>query len=130
MPQELGAHISGDVPHTNANGQYLRLLRHFLLLERQDTLAVCSGLPPQWLQPSAKLVVDNVPTEFGDVSLFLQVTDDGKTLDLRLEPGENFSASSITITRFSFEQAGFIDADNPEQLLLNKQNDYQLTLKK
>ena len=51
MPRGEGAAICGDMPHNWASAEFIRLVRHLLVLERGDELHLLEGLPRGWLRP-------------------------------------------------------------------------------
>jgi hypothetical protein len=76
--------INGDMPHNWASGEFIRLVRNLLVLERGDELHLCEGMPAEWAQPGATVKLRDVLTEFGPLSLELRVADDGCTARLSL----------------------------------------------
>ncbi|MEN8255823.1 MAG: hypothetical protein ABFR33_10190, partial [Verrucomicrobiota bacterium] len=79
-------HYVGDMPHNWASAEFIRLILHLIVFERDDELHLFEGLPPTWLKPGATLKIDKALTRFGEVSLTLQVADDGKTATLDVTP--------------------------------------------
>jgi hypothetical protein len=77
---------SGDMPHNWASAEFIRLATHLLALERGDELHLLEGLPPSWLEPGAVTSVNNLLTRFGQLSMKLQVSADGKTAKLEIVP--------------------------------------------
>ena len=43
--------ICGDMPHNWASAEFIRLVRHLLVLERGDELHLFEGLPAAWIRP-------------------------------------------------------------------------------
>ncbi len=86
MPIGKGDQICGDMPHNWASAEFIRLVRHLLILERGEDLHVFEALPAEWLRPHATLRLRDVMTEFGPISLELRI-DAGRTAArLRVEP--------------------------------------------
>jgi hypothetical protein len=81
-----GPQVVGDMPHNWASAEFIRLVRHALLLEREDALHLFEGLPAVWARPGTLLRVNDVLTEFGPTSLELRVRKDGSAADLSLTP--------------------------------------------
>ncbi|MGC9328569.1 MAG: hypothetical protein ACP5I1_13115, partial [Candidatus Hinthialibacter sp.] len=78
--------VVGDMPHNWASAEFIRLVRHLLVLERGNELHLFEGLPPTWLQPGAETRLRNIVTEFGPMSLELVVSDEGKKASLFIQP--------------------------------------------
>lgn len=85
MPQGRGNQTVGDMPHNWASAEFIRLVRHLLVLERGEELHLFEGLPAAWVKPGAVLKVKEVATEFGPISLELATAQDGKTATLKLQ---------------------------------------------
>lgn len=75
MPVGEGKAVVGDMPHNWASAEFIRLVRHALVLERGDELHLLQGLPANWVRPGAETRVDRVLTTFGPVSFRLRVED-------------------------------------------------------
>ena len=86
MPRGKGSVICGDMPHNWASAEFIRLVRNLLVLERGDELHVFEGMPPKWAAPGAVTELRGVLTEFGPVSLKLEVSPDGKSATLHFDP--------------------------------------------
>jgi hypothetical protein len=86
MPVGEGDANCGDMPHNWASAEFIRLVRHLLILERGDALHLFEGLPKAWLAPGKRLAVRDVLTEFGTISLQLDVAADGASAQLRVQP--------------------------------------------
>ena len=114
MPEGAGTRTGGDCPQTNSNGQIIRLLRHLLALERDDNLHLLDGLPENWIYPGAELILNDLPTEFGSLNLSLNISDDGKSGSLNIDPignlqnegGLNISLKTLKIKGFRFKSEG------------------------
>jgi hypothetical protein len=76
----------GDMPHNWASAEFIRLVRHLLILERGNDLHLLEGMPAIWAKPGAVNRFNGMPTEFGPMSLELCVSDDGRTARLRVDP--------------------------------------------
>ena len=86
MPQGQGDRVVGDIPHNWASAEFIRLVRHSLVLERGRDLHLLEGMPVQWVKRGAVNRLKNMATEFGPMSLELRVSDDGRTAQLRVDP--------------------------------------------
>jgi hypothetical protein len=60
---------SGDMPHNWASAEFVRLVRHLLVLERGDELDLLPGLPAEWLAPGMTTRLEATPTHFGPISV-------------------------------------------------------------
>jgi hypothetical protein len=76
----------GDMPHNWASAEFIRLTRNLLVLERGSELHLLEGIPRTWLVPGAVTELKDVATDFGPVSLKLEIAADGKEARLRLTP--------------------------------------------
>ncbi len=85
-PTGKGTAICGDMPHNWASAEFIRLVRHLVVLERGDELHLAEGLPPAWVRPGAVTRLDGVMTEFGPIGLELSVAADGSSAILKLDP--------------------------------------------
>ena len=74
------------MPHNWASAEFIRLVRHLLVLERGDELHLLEGMPAAWVRPGAVTRLRAVPTEFGPLSLEVVAAADGRSVRLRLEP--------------------------------------------
>ncbi|MCB8921647.1 MAG: hypothetical protein H6662_08700 [Ardenticatenaceae bacterium] len=80
----------GDMPHNWASAEFVRLLRHLLLFERGEQLDLLLGLPPEWIRPSTRILLEKTPTRYGPVTLDLQFGEDA-TAALQLAFDTTFS---------------------------------------
>jgi hypothetical protein len=76
----------GDMPHNWASAEFIRLVRHLVILERGDELHLLEGLPQAWTRPGSVLQMIEVPTSFGEVSLAVKVADDGRSAHITVHP--------------------------------------------
>jgi hypothetical protein len=77
--------MTGDMPHNWASAEFIRMIRHFIALERGTELHLFEGLPPTWTKPGMKTSLKGVYTEFGILDVDLLVSEDGKKADLRAD---------------------------------------------
>jgi hypothetical protein len=97
MPVGKGDQICGDMPHNWASAEFIRLVRHLLVLERGNELHLFEGLPPKWVAPNAVTRLKDIVTEFGPMSLELKVAADGKTARLHVDPPKRAQPAKIVI---------------------------------
>jgi hypothetical protein len=76
----------GDMPHNWASAEFIRLVRHLLILERGGELHLLEGLPRTWTRPGDVTRLKEIPTSFGPVSLMLRVAGDGQSATIQLDP--------------------------------------------
>ena len=84
--EKTEAPFVGDMPHNWASAEFIRLVRNLLVLERGNELHVLEGLPRAWLGPGAKTELRGAATDFGPVSLTLEVSGDGASAKLVVTP--------------------------------------------
>ena len=70
----------GDMPHNWASAEFIRMIRHLLILERGRELHLLEGMPHVWSRPGDAIRMTEMPTSFGPVSLSVQVAKDGRTI--------------------------------------------------
>jgi len=75
--------LIGDMPHNWASAEFIRLVRHLLVFEREEMLELLPGLPENWIFPGAVTEVTATPTRFGPVSLKLAIGEN-RRFDLRI----------------------------------------------
>jgi hypothetical protein len=84
MPRGQGSNKVGDMPHNWASAEFIRLVRHLLVLERGGELHLLEGMPAAWARPGAATRLRDMPTEFGPMLLEVVVTDDGARARVRV----------------------------------------------
>ena len=96
-PLGEGPEVCGDMPHNWASAEFIRLVRHLLVLERGSELHLFEGLPLTWAKPGAVTRVDGVLTEFGPISFELRASGDGSKATLKLDPPQRNPASKLVV---------------------------------
>lgn len=86
MPQGEGPAICGDMPHNWASAEFIRLVRHLLVLERGEGLHLAEGVPPAWIVAGKRIRAAGVLTEFGPLEFEIAVSADGRTATIKLVP--------------------------------------------
>lgn len=86
MPQGEGPAVCGDMPHNWASAEFIRLVRHLLVLERGDELHLAEGVPPNWIVPGKRIRAAGVLTEFGPVQFEIRIAPDGTKALVDLQP--------------------------------------------
>jgi len=97
MPQGKGGQEVGDMPHNWASAEFIRLVRHSLVLERGTELHLCEGLPSSWLVPSRAIRFRGLGTDFGPLSLEVRTAQDGGTAELVLDPPRRTPPTRIVV---------------------------------
>ncbi len=98
VARDNGTQYVGDMPHNWASAEMLRLACHCLALERGDELHLLEGLPAAWIsKPGAVTALNEVLTEFGPLSLKLEVTADGRSLTLSVTPPQRNHPKRIVL---------------------------------
>jgi hypothetical protein len=90
-------HYVGDMPHNWASAEFIRLVRHLLILERGRELHLLEGLPRGWTRPGCVTELKAVPTTFGDISLRLAIAPDGRSATLTLDPPQREPAEKMVV---------------------------------
>jgi len=110
MPVGLGDQVVGDMPHNWASAEFIRLVRHSLILERGNELHLFEGVPAQWIKAGASLRVREIATEFGPISFELRVARDGASAVLKLTPPQRTPPARIVLHLDHWSgQAGTLD---------------------
>jgi hypothetical protein len=76
----------GDMPHNWASAEFIRMIRHLLILERGDELHLLHGLPHAWTKPGNKIKMLDIPTSYGPLSLTLEMTKKGDSATIEVTP--------------------------------------------
>jgi hypothetical protein len=87
----------GDMPHNWASAEFIRLIRHLMVLERGAELHLLEGLPPSWTKPGAQTRLTDIPTSFGSMSLALRIAPDGRAATLDLDPPRREPMTKIVV---------------------------------
>jgi len=90
-------HFVGDMPHNWASAEFIRLVRHLLVLERGDALHLFEGLPHAWVRPGGHLALKQIPTSFGPVSVGMDVDDRGAAATIVVTPPPHGSLKQIVV---------------------------------
>ena len=77
--------IVGDMPHNWASAEFIRMIRHFIALERGTELHLFEALPPTWTKPGMRTALKGIYTEFGILDVELVVSQNGKKADINID---------------------------------------------
>lgn len=77
---------AGDMPNSRVGAEFIRLVRHMIVIERGYELHLLEGIPTSWTKPGMEISLNDVLTEFGPLTFKLKVSEDGTTatLDMNL----------------------------------------------
>jgi len=97
MPVGQGDQVVGDMPHNWASAEFIRLVRHSLILERGSELHLFEAMPAKWARPGSITRVKDIATEFGPVSFEFRVARDGASGTLKLTPPQRTPPTRIVL---------------------------------
>lgn len=69
--------FGGDVPNLRAGAEFIRTVRHLLVMERGYELHLFEGVPQTWTKPGMMIKLDNILTDFGPLNFSVKISDDG-----------------------------------------------------
>jgi hypothetical protein len=87
----------GDMPHNWASAEFVRLVRHLLVLERGNELHLLQGLPQSWTKPGKQTRLIDMPTSFGNIALTVTVAGDGRSARLLVDPPRREPLEKIVV---------------------------------
>jgi hypothetical protein len=87
----------GDMPHNWASAEFVRLIRHLMILERGSELHLLEGLPTTWTRAGAVTRLTDIPTSFGSMSLQIEMAPDGQTAKLTCVPPQREPVARLLI---------------------------------
>jgi hypothetical protein len=93
----------GDMPHNWASAEFIRMVRHMLVLERGREIHLLEGLPPAWTHPGSTTSLKEIPTSFGPISL--SVKADANGADLRVELPRREPIERLVVHLESFDRS-------------------------
>lgn len=92
---------SGDnywtLPHTYSNTQQLQLLRNMLVLESDKDLHIGYAIPRPWLVDGRNVVIKELPTYFGEMSVNIQSQVTSGKILVQLDPPKRGVPGAIKI---------------------------------
>jgi len=94
----------GDMPHNWASAEFIRMVRHMLILERDSELHLLEALPSHWTKPGAKIKMTEIPTSFGPLSFSLHVAPGGESAVLKIVPPLRENLDKIVVHLEYFER--------------------------
>ena len=87
----------GDMPHNWASAEFIRMVRHMMILERGNQLHLLEGLPASWTKPGNKTQLSQIPTSFGTMSISLTMAKDGKSAKIKVDPPNREQIEKIVV---------------------------------
>ncbi len=79
-------HLYQVSPHkTHEEGWFLMQTRWMLYMEDGDTLNLLPGIPAKWLEEGKEIILENVASYFGTVSLFVSSDTEDNTIKARVK---------------------------------------------
>lgn len=86
LPRRLGTRTTGDASNATASALFIKLVRRMIILERDSTMDLLAGIPPEWYRAGAHMEVNDVPTLFGRCAFHLDVAHDDSRVTIILRP--------------------------------------------
>ena len=86
---------NGDNPHNWASGEFIRMIRHMMILERGRELHLLEGLPATWAAGGETQLVD-IPTSFGDMSMTVEAVR-ARSAKITIDPPRRSAPEKIVI---------------------------------
>ncbi len=103
-PQGQKEHQVGDMPHNWASAEFIRMVRHLLILERGDELHLLHGLPHAWTRQGNKTKMLEIPTSFGPLSLMLEMNGKGDSAIIEVTPPRRDPPEKIKVHLEHFQR--------------------------
>ena len=77
----------GDMPNSRVSAEFIRLVRHLIVIERGYELHLMEGVPPAWTKPGMELKLEGILTDFGPLNFKIAFSADGSkaTIDMNLD---------------------------------------------
>ena len=107
----------GDMPHNWASAEFIRLVRHMLILERGRELHLLGGMPRAWSRAGDVIELTDIPTSFGPVSLSVHIAEDGQSGLIRILPPERERSEKIVVHLEHFERSVRSAQKNGKEIL-------------
>jgi hypothetical protein len=111
LPKNEGTRTTGDGSNATSSSLYILFLRHMLALERNDTLDLLAAVPAAWYHPGARLHVEKLPTEWGPLTLTVEIAADGTRGSLHVAPFARARSRVVRVPLKHLKTAGFVRSD-------------------
>lgn len=107
----------GDMPHNWASAEFIRLIRHLLILERGDELHLLQALPQAWTKPGGRIHIKKMPTSFGELDLNVVFEETQARINLQFSRRSTEGKVVLHLERLGGEVVSFSgEADKPFNL--------------
>ncbi|MCK4292135.1 MAG: hypothetical protein KAY65_02980 [Planctomycetes bacterium] len=103
-PKGQNENYVGDMPHNWASAEFIRLIRHLLILERGNELHLLGALPTAWTKPGSKTQLLDIPTSFGPASLILQMAPNAESARIQITPPRRQPPKKIAVHLEHFQK--------------------------
>jgi hypothetical protein len=91
-------HANGDMPHNWASAEFIHLVRNLLVVERNMTLELLSGLPSAWCRPGNRNCLEKTPTRFGPVTVDCRISKNRKgVITVIMDPKWKLKPTAILV---------------------------------
>lgn len=108
LPRTLGTRTTGDASNATASALFIKLIRRMLILERDSTLELLAGIPPEWYRAGAHFEVREIPTLYGRCTFRLDVARDDSRITVIVRPLRNGASEGIGVLHLeNLQRAGF-----------------------
>ena len=104
LPRGEPENYVGDMPHNWASAEFIRLIRHMLILERGRELHLLESMPHVWSRPGDTIQLTEIPTSFGPVSLSVHVTKDGRSGWIKIRPPKREKIEKLVVHLEHFDR--------------------------
>ncbi len=74
-PQTKGG-CMGDGQHVWAAVEWILMMRNCFVLEEEDKLILCAGIPAEWIQKKEEMSFGPTLTKFGDITVFIKFIEE------------------------------------------------------
>jgi len=102
-PQGEKEYYVGDMPHNWASAEFVRFVRHIMIMERGGELHLLEGMPRAWAKPGGHARLTDVATSFGETSMVVRVAEDGKSATVELNPPVREPLQKIVLHTENFQ---------------------------
>lgn len=75
---------TGDMPNCRVAADFIRMVRHILVMERSNELHLFEGVPQSWTKPGMEIKLENVLTDFGLLNFSINISNDGSVATLTM----------------------------------------------
>lgn len=87
MPEPGATKITGDIQHTFTPNAFMQFIRDGLVSEKGNVLHIARMLPREWMADGERIHIENIRTDFGDVSYTIERKGSTLFFDFTVKPG-------------------------------------------